>query len=147
MITITIGEETGEHVAIEIVRREFPDATDSDDGNWLACRVSIRAGAFSGSFGASLRAEEFAEFLAAARRLYETLEGRASFATLEDQLRVDINRVGSLGALKVIGIAADAAGTGNRLEFALAQYDQTQLVDLIRDLEVATATYGVVGRS
>ena len=66
---------------------------------------------------------------------------------MEDQLRVDINRVGSLGALKVIGIAADAAGTGNRLEFTLAQYDQTQLVDLIRDLEVATATYGVVGRS
>jgi hypothetical protein len=147
VITVTIGQQTGAHVAIEVAGRQHPDATDSDDGNWLACRVSLRVGAFSSRFDASLRAEEFAEFLVAARRLYETLEGGASFATMEDQLSVAIHRVGSLGALEVVGVAADSPGTGNRLEFTLSQYDQTQLVDLIRDLEAVTATFGVVGRS
>jgi hypothetical protein len=119
VVAVTIGQQTGEHVAIEVAWRQYPYATHSVDGNRSACRVSLRAGAFSGGFDASLRAEEFAEFLGEARRLYETLEGGASFATMEDQLRVAIHRVGSLGALEVVGMATDSPDTGNRLQFTL----------------------------
>jgi len=32
-------------VTLEVGGRQFPQATDFDDGNWLTTRVSVRAGA------------------------------------------------------------------------------------------------------
>lgn len=139
MVEVVVGQRSGEQVQIEILGRQSSQETDSDDGVWLACRVSVRAGAFSGRFSASLRDKDFSRFLVSVRELNETLAGEAALNTDEGQIRVAIRRTDSLGPLRVTGTAVDVSGTGNRLAFTLAQYDQTQLPDLIRELEEATA--------
>jgi hypothetical protein len=73
------------------------------------------------------------------RRLNETLKGEANLDTDEGQLHLTIRRIGSLGGLDVTGIAVDTAGTGNRLAFKLAQYDQTQMLKLPGELEAVIA--------
>ena len=146
MLTVTVGRRDGDHLSIEVGGREHPQASDFDDGNWLVCLVSLRAGGFSGKYGASLRSEELARFRDAVRLLNETLQGEALFETLEGQLRVTIERVGGLGGLRVIGTALDAAGLGNRLSFELKDFDQTDLRDLIAALNEVVSTFPVIGR-
>ncbi len=140
-----VGRRGGDHVRVEIVSRERPAANDYYDGNWLRCRVSVRAGAFSGRYPAALRVEEFVGFLGGVRRLHETLAGDAVFATMEEQLRIAISRTDSLAALRATGVALDQPGVGNRLTFELAEFGQTELVGLIADLERATDAFQVRG--
>jgi hypothetical protein len=103
-------------------------------------------GSFSARYLAALRAEEFERWLKAAQALSRTLQGEATFHTLEGQLLLSISSVGSLGGLRVTGEARDQAGTGNRLRFALGDFDQTELPGLLGALEDVVRTYPVVGR-
>lgn len=144
---IRLGRAHGDHILIEIGGREHPSATDFDDGNWLVSQVSVRAGAFAGRFGCSLRSEESAAFLGELRQLNNTLTGEAVFQTLEEQLRVRVSTVGSLGGIIVTASARDQAGVGNLLEFHLEDYDQTDLGSLIADVEEVAAMYPVIGRA
>lgn len=146
MVTVVVGRPDGEHVELEVVRRERPQASDFWDGNWLSCQVSLRVGSFSARYLAALRAEEFERWLKAAQALSRTLQGEATFHTLEGQLLLSISSVGSLGGLRVTGEARDQAGTGNRLRFALGDFDQTELPGLLGALEDVVRTYPVVGR-
>ncbi len=139
MVEVVIGQQSGEHVAVEILTPQSSGQPDGDDGIWVTCRVSVRAGAFSGSFTADFTDRDFSRFLDSVRRLDETLKGEANLDTYEGQLHLTIRRVGSLGGLEVAGIAVDMAGTGNRLAFKLAQYDQTQLLTLAGELETVIA--------
>ena len=146
MISVVVGRVAGDHVEIDVGGWEHPGTNDFDDGNWLMTRVGIRARGFSGRYAASLRAEEFVDFLDAVRRLSETLDGEAVFTTMEEQLRVAIRRVGSLGGLEVVGVALDAAGWGNRLVFKLAEFDQSDLPPLVAQLEALVEAFPVIGR-
>ena len=56
---LLLGSESGEHLLVEPMRRERPDAADFWDGNWICADVRLRAGAFRGKYEAILRAEEF----------------------------------------------------------------------------------------
>jgi hypothetical protein len=122
---VVIGSPRGEHVSIRATRREFPDARDYWDGNWIYADVEIRVGAFRGEYEALLRTDEFARFHDALIPLYENLTGVAELVSMEDWIRPRLVGDGK-GHIQVSGDARDAAGNGNRLTFEL-ELDQTEL--------------------
>lgn len=80
-LSFRVGSSHREHVIVRPTRRENPEATDADDGNWIYATIEIAAGAFRGTFEADLRAEDFVLFRDALRPLRERLDGGATFET------------------------------------------------------------------
>jgi hypothetical protein len=55
-----LGADRSEQLSVLVTRREFPDASDYWDGNWVYATIQIRAGAFHGEYEALLRTNELA---------------------------------------------------------------------------------------
>jgi hypothetical protein len=87
---IVIGADRSEQLSMFVTRREFPEASDYWDGNWVYATIRIRAGAFRGEYEALLRTNELASFRDQLATLHAALEGSATFETMEHWLRVDI---------------------------------------------------------
>jgi hypothetical protein len=120
-------------IRIEIVELISPDAELDFDSNWLKSIISIKAGAFSGKFKANLMTTNFELFKFELDKLYDKLDGTATFATLESQVEMKIIGDG-LGHLKADCMVMDNAGFGNKLEFKIA-FDQTKIPKIINQLE------------
>lgn len=142
---LVVGRLSGEHLSIRPLRRRFPDAQDYWDGNWLDAEITLRVGAFRGAYEAQLRTDDFSRFRDALRRLYDELTGDAAFLSLEQWLRLRLVGDGR-GHIAVTCDAMDAAGLGNRLTFNL-ELDQTELPQMLRDLEAILRDFPVKGSS
>lgn len=140
---VHIGGETADYVAIQPLYRTHPGLFSYEDGNWLTCQISVVSGSFRGSFDACLRCEEFPPFLRNLEALSQTLEGAATFSTMEGQLALTLTGDGK-GHVQVTGEAMDEAGTGNRLEFTF-NIDQTYLPLICTSLQDLLAAFPVVG--
>jgi hypothetical protein len=140
---ILIGDAGGQHVLIRPLARSQPGLFDYRDANWIACEVDITAGGFRGKLSADLRSEEFQGLLEDVEALSRSLEGSATFATMEGQITLSLTTDGQ-GLVRVNGDALDAAGTGNRLRFGF-QIDQADLPQLCRDLESLLIAFPVIG--
>jgi hypothetical protein len=141
---LLIGSPESEHVAVSVLGRAYPNATDFWDGNWLPCRIRIRAGAWDGTFGASLRADEFVTFRDGMERLYETLDGSATFETMEGWL--ELRMVGDgIGHVAISGVAKDRVSIGgSTLSFVIPDIDQTYLPAVIDQLRAIESAFPVV---
>jgi hypothetical protein len=139
---ILIGDAGAHHVLIRPLSRSHPGLFDYWDGNWIDCEVQISSGGFRGQFRVHLRAEEFAGFLTDVTDLSRTLEGAATFNTMEGQLSVTLSADGR-GHVHVQGTAVDEPGTGNQLEFRF-DIEQTYLQGIADCLESVVAAFPVV---
>src|SRR3954454_9303348 len=90
MCEVTIRCEGGELLAITLLGRSHPGASDYWDGNWVLAAVKVQAGGFRGSVGGHLRSEELADFRNQLARLQESLRGTAEFATMEEWLSIRV---------------------------------------------------------
>ena len=127
MKSFKLGTDAGDHVTVEVHERTY----EGDD--WLAATISIRSGAFAGSFDAALMTCDFQPFERQLQELYESLRGTATFSTIERQL--EVNCVGNeRGGISIDGVAQDRAGDGNQLRFQF-DLDQTYLPELISELQ------------
>ncbi|WP_051361798.1 WapI family immunity protein [Solimonas soli] len=140
MKSIAIGSERDR---VEIVVRGYqpPLTGDQPGDHWLAAEVILDAGAFGGRFAAAFLAADFAAFRDELQPLLDTLQGRAEFHTLEEQLTLMLEGDG-LGEISVTGVALDQPGIGNRLEFGLF-LDQAQLRETFASLEALLSAYPV----
>lgn len=140
---ILIGDSGGEHVLLRPLSRSHPGLFDYWDGNWIECEVEIATGGFRGRFRADLRSEEFQTFLEEIEGLSRTLEGAATFSTMEGQIAVSLTGDGK-GHVRVQGEAVDTVGIGNRLHFGF-ETDQTRLPEISRSLQYLLAAFPVTG--
>ena len=140
---IFIGQKSGDHVSIEVLRRERVEESDYWDGNWLETVVGVRVGAWSGKFPAQLRSEEFQAFRQEVGRLYATLKGTAEFSPIEPWLIIRLIGNGR-GIIEVEGEACDNIGTGNTLKFR-GEIDQTYLPKIMKELDEVLRNFPVVG--
>lgn len=140
---ILIGDPAAQHVLIRPLGRSHPGLFDKWDGNWIDCEIVIVAGAFRGSFRADLRSEEFRMFQEDVEDLNRTLDGAASFSTMEGQLALSLTADGN-GQVRVAGEGIDEAGVGNRLQFGFV-IEQAHLQDLGRSLEHLLTAFPVIG--
>lgn len=142
---ILIGDPGGEHLLIRPLSRSHPGLFDYWDGNWIDCELQIVAGGFRGSFRADLRSDEFHAFLEEVERLNRTLQGAASFSTMEGQIAFSLAG-GDTGHVRVAGEAIDTAGIGNRLQFGF-DVDQACVKAIGRSLEDLLTAFPVTGSS
>jgi hypothetical protein len=140
---VLIGDADRQYVLIRPLCRRHPDLFDYRAGNWIDCELEVAAGAFRGSFRSDLRSADFQAFLQEAEALSRTLEGAASFATVDGGIAVALSGDGA-GQLRVRGEAVDAADPGNRLLFDFG-IEQGCLPDICRSLTYLLAAYPVTG--
>ena len=110
-LSFRVGSSNREHIIVRPSRREYPEAKDYDDGNWVYATIEIAAGAFRGRFEAMLRAEEFVRERHDLRYLYEHPSGKATFDTMEGWLRIDVQADGK-GHFHAACEALESAGLG-----------------------------------
>ncbi len=113
-LTIRLGSAERGHVRVTVC--EPVGTRDPHDYDWVPATIEVGSGAFSGAYDATLRADDFFRFRDALRPLYESLEGRATFETLEHQLRIVVDGDGK-GHFHATCEARDDASFGNRLVF------------------------------
>jgi hypothetical protein len=140
---VKLAADEGDQVVFDVADRER-DSDDYWDGNWLSCRVSVRARGFRGAFDASLRAEEFVGMRDGVRACMTDLKGTFVFETMEEQLSI-VAKGDGMGHFTAECTARDAAGWGNLLTFTLV-LDQTRLGPLAAELDALVRAYPIVGK-
>jgi len=138
-----IGSRESEFLCVRPTERAHPAADDYWDGNWLNADIEISAGAFRGRYVACLRVDELVRFRDQLAALYETLDGRAEFDSMEEWLQIAVKGDG-LGHFEVDCQARDAAGVGNTLKFSL-YVDQTQIPAILDGLHQAIERFPLIG--
>ena len=141
MHSIIFTGDLGQQLKIDVLGYERAPVGEYFDDNWLSVEVSIKAGAFAGTFEASFLTGELEAFREQLMALYETLTGQAEFETLEGQLSLELKGDG-LGHINLEGRAQDQAGIGNALSFELT-CDQTQLQSSLNDVSRALGVFPV----
>lgn len=141
MASFSIGGTSRERVEIEVQGYERSPVGNYHDDNWLRVRISVSVGAFSGAYDAAFLTDELQSFRLQLENLYRSLGGTAKFTTLEEQLSLRFSGNGH-GEILVQGVAADAPGSDNQLNFELA-IDQTYLQATIQELQNVTDLFPI----
>ncbi len=131
----------GDLVRLEPLELQYQDSEHDWDKNWIKTLIAIRGGAFSGKFQADFMTVDFEKFKQELTRLYDDLKGSTSFYGMEDYLELKIKGDGH-GHFNVDIIACD--GLGSKLNFSLA-FDQTQIKELVRQLDKITKHFPITG--
>lgn len=121
-----------------------PVESPSDwESSWIKCLVSVKAGGFLGSFKCDLQKNDFGIFKDELSQLYDELEGKAFFHSLEGQIEIEIKGDG-IGHFVASCCVMDSAGVGNKLEFELS-FDQTIIPEMAKQLSNITDLFMVTG--
>ncbi len=129
---------------IDVLKQNFPDGDLDWDRNSLNCDISVKCGAFSGKINSDLMSWDFDIFKKELEYLYENPNRRANFEGIESQVKILVQGDG-IGHLNTTCRIMDYAGTGNELICQL-NFDQTELPNLIHQLEKITTEFKVYGR-
>ncbi|MCU1527104.1 MAG: hypothetical protein JWP75_867 [Frondihabitans sp.] len=129
-----------EGVVITVERRQFPEAMDWEDGNWLVSPIRIAVGRFVGELPAQLRTDELASFRQGLEKIRESLNGEAELSSMDGWLSLSI-RCSRNGSLAISGLADDKPGIGNKLRFEIDGMDQSFLPDLIDQLRAVEQAF------
>jgi hypothetical protein len=114
------------------------------DRNWIKTKIVIKGGAFSGQYQADIMTIDFEKFKQELSKLYDNLKGGAIFEDLEHALQLKILGDGN-GHFEVKVKANDNPGIErSELSFTLT-FDQTQIKDLVNQLDKITKVFPIVG--
>ena len=136
---LAIGKSETEQVKLSVFGYKLDATGIYYDDNCLDCYVELKFGGFTGAFEASFLTSELIALLPQLEELYKTLEGSASFTSMEHQLEFTITGNG-LGSFEIEGEAMDEAGPANLLKF-YSDFDQTFLPRVIRQLTAIVNEY------
>jgi hypothetical protein len=125
--------------------RQFPEAQDADDGNWL--RVTGQCGAS----GASVRGQgpirmvtDIERFGRECRSLYDGKRDRAVLEPFEPELRIRLEATDRRGHIRAdVEITPDHLTQTHRMQFEI---DQSYLPDIIEQCAAIVRAYPVRGR-
>ena len=141
---LLIGSPDSDFLRVRPIVRTHPHADDYWDGNWLNTDIELAAGAFRARYVACLRVDELVRFRDQLAALYETLDGRADFESMEHWLSISVQGDGK-GHFKIDCQARDDAGMDNNtLNFSLFS-DQTQIPRLLDGLNQTIERFPLIG--
>jgi hypothetical protein len=131
---------------IWVHRRQFPDAQDRWDGNWLhATAQCAQAGAIVAAGGPILDAADVERFRDELVAVQATRSGQAELSGAEPNIRVRVAANGVLGHLRVrVELTPDPQAQGHWFEYVI---DQGYLPDTIRQLDAVLKLFPVRGRA
>jgi hypothetical protein len=129
-----------------IHRRQFEDAMDRWDGNWLVVTAQVsRAGAAVTVTGPILEAEDLKRFRDEVARLLRLQAGDAMLTSAEPNLQIRIAPSGSAGRVTLrVDLSADPAAQGH---WFASTIDHGALTGLLVQLEEIVEVYPVRGRT
>ena len=124
--------------------RQFPEAQDQWDGNWLNVTAHCAGdGASVWASGPILDTVSLAGFRNGLERLHETLSGEAVLESLEPNVIVRVAATDAAGHLRVRAeITPDLINQCHRFDFEI---DQSYLPAIIADLDSVMTTFPVRG--
>lgn len=124
--------------------RQFPEARDRWDGNWLNVTVHCgQAGASVWATGAILDSIGLVRFRGELERLHQTLSGEAVLESHEPNVRVRVAPTDGAGHLRVRAeITPDHLAQGHWFEFEI---DQSYLPATVAQLESVLVAFPVRG--
>ena len=126
--------------------RQFPEAEDVDDGNWL--RVTGHCGASGASVwvqGALLMVTDIERFGLECQRMYDGKTDRATLEPFEPELRITVEAITRLGHLRAeVEITSDHLAQTHRMQFEI---DQSYLPAIIEQCAAVVRAYPVRGRT
>ncbi len=135
--------DSGDFIRIELISYCHTNAELDWDKNWIIGFVKVKAGAFSGEFKTDFMTVDFVSFKNELVKLYEKLNGIATFHTLESQVEIKIIGDG-IGHLKAKCEVMDYAGTGNKLVFEI-DFDQTYIPKILNQLDEIINKFPKIG--
>ena len=97
MPSVLIGVEERERIEIQGNGYERAPVGEFFDDNWVRVVVAIAVGGFSGKYAAAFLTSDFVGFHEELQALHRSLEGKASFSTMEEQLSLELTRSGRGG--------------------------------------------------
>jgi hypothetical protein len=131
-------------LVVTVLHRTSPEAMDFDDGNWIECRLDIRAGAFvADGIAVTLRAEAFDRFRRELAALNETKKGNAIFEPMEPWLRINL-KGDCRHELDAVCVVCDSLG-GNELRFTIP-VRPADLPRMLGELAIILEKFPVRGR-
>ena len=133
MPSFAIGGEERERVEVQVNGYERAPVGEYFDDNWVRVVVVVAVGRFAGEYEATFLTSDFVGFRKELQALHHSLDGKASFSTMEEQLSLELVGNGR-GGIELKGLAADVPGSDNRLEFVL-QLDQSHLPNVLAGLD------------
>jgi hypothetical protein len=136
--------DNGNFIRLTPVKISYPDATTDWDKNWIDAKIEVKAGPFTGAYSAQFRTTDLQYFRKGLAIIYDDLNGCAIFEELEGYLKINIKGDG-IGHFEADCIACNNPGYGViTLNFEL-HFDQTQIMPMIRQLDVIMASFPMVG--
>jgi hypothetical protein len=130
---------------IWVHRRQFPDAHDRWDGNWLHVTAQCaQAGAIVAAGGPILDAADLQRFRDELVSLQASRARQAELRGAEPNVRVVVAASDGLGHLRVrVELTPDAQAQGHWFEYAV---DQSYLPETINQLDAVLELFPVRGR-
>ena len=136
--------DSGDLVRLEPIELIKYDSNLDWDRNWIKIRVTLKGGKFSGQYVGDFMTVDFETFKQELSNLYDNLDWTANFIDLEGYLNLKIIGDG-LGHFEVNVLACDQPGfNGSQLTFKMS-FDQTQIKELVYQLDLITKEYPIVG--
>lgn len=133
-----------DYVRIFAIGLTYPNAETDWEKNYIESRIEINAYPFNGIYKATLFAVDFEKFKQGLDRIYNDLSGVTLFDCLENDIEIKVKGDG-LGHFSASCKAKDTTTQGgNELSFNL-NFDQTQIPELINQLEEITKAFPTVG--
>lgn len=124
--------------------RQFPEAEDSDDGNWL--RVTAHCGATGASVwaqGAILMVTDIASFGDQCAAMLRGTSNTAALDPVEPELKVSFQALDRLGHVRAkVEITPDHLVQSHQMEFEI---DQSYLPDIIKQCLAVVQEYPIRG--
>lgn len=130
---------------ILVHRREFPDATDRWDGNWLHVTAQCaQAGAIVAASGPILDAADLARFRDQLAEVSRAQSGWAELRGAEPNIRVRVEAVEGQGHLGVrVELTPDAQDQGHWFAYTI---DPSYVAETIRHCDAVLERFPVRGR-
>lgn len=125
--------------------RQFPDAQDADDGNWL--RVTAHCSATGASVwvqGSIVTVADIERFGSDCRSLYEARSDRAVLDPIEPELRIILEATDRMGHIRAdVLLRPEHVTQTHRMQFEI---DQSYLPEIIEQCAAVVRAYPVRGR-
>lgn len=127
-----------------VTNRQFPDASDYDDGNWLLVAAHCgEEGASVWAEGALLQAQDIDRFRKDCQKLLKGEARKVTMEPLEPNLHIEIEATDKLGHFEMrVQITPNHLTQEHRFEFGI---DQSYLPGIIGQCERLTERFSVRG--
>ena len=131
-------------LALDVLRRENPQAQGFWDANWMVAGVQATAPGFHVHFKESLHLSELVALREQVREMYSTLRGGAELDATEGWMNLKAG-MDKLGHVRwSVEITYPVALSGARLQFEINN-DQTYLPGLLNQLNAVLELFPIIG--